>query len=870
MSSLSKVIPIQRLLVLLFIFSISLSTISPVFAEVSDTPPPPSYSGVGSAGAGSAADTPIPDDQAARDAAYDARYGTAGAAFGVGPIQDHRAAIPPPSNDNSACSDTSTETGFLNIAGKIVDKTVCYILKYTLMKLVGAGLYLTSRSFDLVVNLSLFTINKKIAENGTGGIYQAWSMVRDICNIIGLFFFFVSIFYIIIGKGLETRKYLVKLVLFAILLNFSFPISKAVLDFTNIFALNIYGGMTATNDGQYKFLNLDSVYGSALGDNVGISYQLMQIIGLQTSIVAAGDIDQDAATSLKASSGISDTANMLVLIVMTAAVAIVFAQATMVFVSRTVLMFFCIITSPVMFMGGILPPNSFFNLDDWVTNWTKKFFGGAFMAPVMMVNLWLAIEVMKFTKNLIAGNALIKIVLMVITVVVFQKAVEYSAKMVDGIGEKAAAIGGKIGGKMMSGLASRPAAFAMRNTVNRAASWGLGKATKEGGWLHRQSEKSGAFGRLANSTLKSVDNVNSKVRGSSGNVLGAVVSATSFGKINNLVADEGGLDRDNEAIDILKADNQKAKVERQQKKDQKEGEKQIKESTNKDDESKYLSRRSDEVAGKVTDAGGFAEQKDNLEKDLNKITAQIDEFKKGNKKDDNGNYTRDELAKFKNRKTTLSARLDLAVSHGDKDLISELHKEIKQNKVDSDDYKENIGLADLKKKEVKHLESLAKIEEEIEIAHNASANLRSQSQNAAIDSRNAELAGTQKLASAAMATAPIAILRSSIDQARAVYDAKYKALDTATHKVNQVTARELGSLALEIGKGAIGMPSGENKNKDAVDHNEMEKMIAMLKAANGKASGKKPSVPTTPATPATATASTPAPEPAANKPTPKP
>ena len=816
MFSISKVQFIKRFLVLLFIFSVSFTTLSPVLNFVI---PIPSIAHAEDGGETTLPSTPAPPAESTTPTAppsSECADGTTPSVDPMGNLKSGGGCTPPSVISPSPPSPCDISWSVLGL----LDGGVCYILKYTLMKMVGAGLYLAARSFDLVVNISLFTINTKIAQNGTGTIYQAWSMVRDICNIIGLFFFFVSIFYIIIGKGLETRKYLVKLVLFAILLNFSFPISKAVLDFTNIFALNIYGGITATDDGQYKFLNLSTLYG-ALGDNAGISNQLMQVIGLQSPAAVAGDIDQSPSTSLKAASGISDTASMLSLIIMAAAVAIVFAQATMVFVSRTVLMFFCIITSPIMFMGGILPPNSFFNLDDWVSNWTKKFFGGAFMAPVMMVNLWLAIEVMKFTKNLVEGNALVKFVLTIITIVVFQKAVEYSVIMVDGIGEKAAALGGKIGGKMMSGLASRPAAFAMRNTVNRGASAVMTRATREGGWLHRQSEKSGAFGRLANSTLKSVDNVNKKVRGSSGNVLGSTVAAASFGKINNLVADQGGLDRDDEKIDILKADHQKAKIEKQQARDQKEGENSMKESASKSAEATYLSRRSDEVAAKVTDQGGFAEQKENLEIDLKKIVDEIDDFEKGNKTDDSGKRTKDVLNNFKKKRETLKAGLDLAVKNGDKDLISQLHKDIKQNKIDYSDYKQNIGLSDLKIKKVKHLESLVKIEQEIKIAKDASAKLNTQSQNAVIDSINAELTGTTKLAAASLAIAPLAQLRDTLDAARAAYEGKYRDLDTATHQVNTVTAKK------------------DKKDKDAIDHSTMEKLIAHLKKTNEKLDGKK-------------------------------
>ncbi len=419
----------------------------------------------------------------------------------------------------------------------------CKIISITLLPLASAILAIIARSFDLVVNLSLFTINSAIAENGPAGfIYTSWSMIRDICNMIGLFFFLISCAYMVMDKGLETRKYIVKLIIFAALLNFSFPISKAVLDFSNIFALNMYGAMT---DYRYK----DNANKGVLWDDYGISFELMKIIGLQDPILKSGDVNPDTPLL----SGIDGTFTMLALVVMIMALGVVFAQATAVFMTRTALMFLAIITSPIMFMGGILPPNNFFNMDSLVDWWIKKFVGGAFLAPVMMVNLAIALQIMKFAMGLTSnakvlptGDSLIKIVMIVLSIVVFQKAVEYSAKMLDGLGEKAAAIGGKLGGKMMSSGVARPAAFAGRKTAEyagRGATW-LADKTGTSRALTNVAGRDNAAGKMARAALKTIDTGSNAARNSSMNVLGGAVQMASFGKIDNIVVPQGGINRD--------------------------------------------------------------------------------------------------------------------------------------------------------------------------------------------------------------------------------------------------------------------------------------------------------------------------------------
>ena len=376
-------------------------------------------------------------------------------------------------------------------------------------------------------------------------------MVRDLCAFIAVFLFLVSCFYMVIGKGVEVRKYIVKILIFAVMINFSFPISKAILDFSNIFALNIYGSVT---DYKYK----ENAKNGVLWDDYGLSYQIAQVIGLQEPVTQSGDVNPNTSVL----TGIDGTFTILGLIVMIMALAVVFAQATALFMTRTALMFLAIITSPIMFMGGILPGNSPINIAiDW---WIKKFFGGAFLAPVMIINLALALQMMRFTMSLPAsagflpgGDSLIKLVMMMLTIVIFQKAVEYSAKMLDGIGEKAAAIGGRVGGKMMSAGFARPAAAITRSTLGRGVSALMDRSTKSGGWLSQTSTRNGPIGNMARATLKTIDTGNQRLRNSSMNALGGAVKMASFGKIDNIVTEQGGIERD-----IL--EKEKNQVERQQ------------------------------------------------------------------------------------------------------------------------------------------------------------------------------------------------------------------------------------------------------------------------------------------------------------------
>ncbi len=569
----------------------------------------------------------------------------------------------------------------------VIDGVLCFLIRETVLRIVAGGLYIAAKSFDLVVNLSLFDLNRALANSGNstdGAIYKMWSTVRDLCNIVGIFFFFISVIYIIIGKGLETRKYLVKLILFAILLNFSFPISKAVLDFSNVFALNIYGAVSG-----YKYKDNPAATGY-LANDYGISYELMQIIGLQSPVTKSGEISTEAPVI----AGIGSTVTMLALVIMICALAVVFVQATLVFATRTVLMLGCIITSPIMFMGGILPPNKLFNLDEWVEGWTSRFFSGAFAAPIMMINLGLALQIMKFVMGMperrLTSDYLPKLIFMFITILVFQKAVEYSANMMDEMGKRAAAVGGKLGAKMMSGTAARPLAFAGRQTFGRAASAIMQRTTRDGGWLRSQADKGGGRGRLASAVLQNIEGADKRVRSSSFNALGAAVNTVTRGKVQ-MMTPAGGLDRDSESFqqfkDQMAADRASAAAN-------KEGARAAKATASKDAHVKDLKKNE-------TALGTLQADKDELKKELTEakyeiepVLRQIEKLKL--ERDKHGDIIGDQLKIFKNTDSKLKNRLDNSKDEAEKLEIAEY---IKYNKIQQLNYENEVGIKPLMEKE---------------------------------------------------------------------------------------------------------------------------------------------------------------------------
>ncbi len=768
---------------------------------------------------------------------------------------------------SSACKEMK-----LGEPGGWAEGFVCNFIRVSLLKFAIGGLYITSKAFDYAVNLTLFDLNKAMSESSL--IYILWSWIRDFCNIVALFLFFIALFLSSISdKGVEARKYLVKVIIFAIFLNFSFPIAKGVIDISNVVALNIYGSLT-----QYRFQD-NAIQGKVIND-FGLSHQLMQVLGIQDPIARVGTIEK-APNVIK---GIDSVVTILGLVMLVCAMAVVFAQAFMLIATRLVMIFLCIVTSPFMFMGGILPPNSPINLDEYVDRWLKAFFGSAFFAPILMIAIGLAIEIMKFAMNLGGGttglgatDSLLQLVLMVICIIIFQKSIEYSATLMDGVGQRAAAIGARMGGKMMSAGIARPAAFLTRNTVGRGVSRVLGPNEEK--WLNKKKDEGGLRGRIASGTLKGLDSIrglksvqgfNDSIRNSSMDMMGRGTALMSLGTVNNIRANQGSLIRDDERVEDFK-NRKDEKVEKEKAKKAKSGAEQASKKASELSEmaSTYdnLTEMYEKDLEKIKTEAASETQK--IKDELDIIKKRTDLIENGKVRDRDNNITSEKLQTLRNMRQTLKREMDEATARGDTVTADGKRMQLEQVNQVYEEYREQIGLKELEGQESdakNRLENLEKktaeelIENEEGLAGTKDIAQEKRTESIEVYNKSNELAAEAEARNESAGT---------LKAAREAYKAKYRAGDDAENAVNSLSLESLAQMYSEIGAAntadrAAAKAKAEASYKAKYDKeaaSQMKTIMAAL-AKNAAAGGHGP-VPPTPKP----TASVPIPKPVA---TPKP
>ncbi len=194
----------------------------------------------------------------------------------------------------------------------------------------------------------------------------AWGIVRDICN---LFFIFVLL-YIAIGTVLnsvikiDTKAALVKIIIVALLVNFSAILPKVVIDISNIFTIPIYNEINTIGGGDFT----TAIIKSLKLENVGVT--LAQADPL-------GDFASGMGTVI-----ISAFGKMILFLI----TAFVMLAGAWLLISRALIFIILIITSPVYFLGIAVP-----GLGQYTQRWLKELISQSLFAPVMMLFMLITI-----------------------------------------------------------------------------------------------------------------------------------------------------------------------------------------------------------------------------------------------------------------------------------------------------------------------------------------------------------------------------------------------------------------------------------------------------------------------------------------------
>src|SRR3989344_2456867 len=156
---------------------------------------------------------------------------------------------PAPTAEQQAALDKATKSSGNALYDSLsncppVDGCIAVILYWLFYYIPSFLLGVIANFFDVIIAL---TIQSTLYAQATF-VGNAWAVVRDFSNI----FFILVLLYVaiqtILGLGHETKKIIVKVVIMALLINFSMFFKKIVIDSSNILALVFYNKLDVDKD----------------------------------------------------------------------------------------------------------------------------------------------------------------------------------------------------------------------------------------------------------------------------------------------------------------------------------------------------------------------------------------------------------------------------------------------------------------------------------------------------------------------------------------------------------------------------------------------------------------------------------------------
>lgn len=225
--------------------------------------------------------------------------------------------------------------------------------------------------FEICVNPEIF--NRIFVDNGQT-LYAMWGFIRDLLNLAFIFILLFSAF----STVFQISKYHIKntilwVVLMALLVNFSWPITRVVIDMSNVT--------------MYFFINemLGNVEAQSTGAKIAGLSNLSNILVPENFV--------DAVSNLQ-------TSYLLLAIIVTFVFAMTLLSFAVILLIRIIALTLLLVFSPVGFVSAAFPGS----YGKYASQWWDKLFAYAMKGPIMIFMLVLAIKMMEMVGGSNVGR----------------------------------------------------------------------------------------------------------------------------------------------------------------------------------------------------------------------------------------------------------------------------------------------------------------------------------------------------------------------------------------------------------------------------------------------------------------------------------
>ena len=221
----------------------------------------------------------------------------------------------------------------------------------------------------------------------SAAVNNAWTVFRDISNILIIgFFTFIAISTILGITEYGAKKLLSRVLIVAVLINFSLLFTKLVIDASNFTAYQFYSASISNVD-QPDSTVATGATGAAQVQSKGIAGSFIQYLGI-TGFADSYDLVRNAQESND--SALTGLVIGILAFIFLIATSLVFLYGSFILITRAILFIFLLITSSLAFATYLIP-----KLADnygW-SKWWDSLFKNAILAPILMMMLWVTLTV---------------------------------------------------------------------------------------------------------------------------------------------------------------------------------------------------------------------------------------------------------------------------------------------------------------------------------------------------------------------------------------------------------------------------------------------------------------------------------------------
>ena len=276
---------------------------------------------------------------------------------------------------------------------------------------IGALLIFVSALFlalaDLLFNWSvdntILLFSTEVFAKVEGGVNAGWTAMRDIANIVIIgMFTFIAISTILSIKEYGAEKMIARVLIIAVLINFSLLFTKIIIDVSNFTASQFYAssfGYTSISNAQTAATERSTGKnkpGNTIQDSSLTSFQSKGIAGAfigflgVTSVSSSYDALNRLANNPSGGWYIAFAHGLLAFVLLGAAGCVLLYGAYLL-ISRAVLFIFLMVTAAGAFATHLIPK---MNEGTYGWNgWWSSLLHNAALAPFLMIFLWITIKV---------------------------------------------------------------------------------------------------------------------------------------------------------------------------------------------------------------------------------------------------------------------------------------------------------------------------------------------------------------------------------------------------------------------------------------------------------------------------------------------